>query len=125
MMKIPTRELLREWLDYDEQTGIFRWKKARPNGGRMHAGDIAGTKRGEYIFIKLSPFNQIGAHRLAWIHVHGTTIGGAEIDHIDGNPSNNAIANLRLATSTEQKRNKRVQSNNQCGLERRVFSRLP
>lgn len=57
------------------------------------------------------------AHRLAWIYVHGLTIGGAEIDHIDGNPANNAIANLRLATSTQQKQNKRVQSNNRSGLK--------
>ena len=49
--------------------------------------------------------------------MHGLTIGGAEIDHIDGNPSNNAIANLRLATSSQQKQNKRVQSNNRSGLK--------
>ena len=45
------------------------------------------------------------------------TIGGAEIDHKDGDPSNNAIENLRLATSSQQKQNKGVQSNNRCGLK--------
>jgi hypothetical protein len=60
---------------------------------------------------------QMGAHRLAWIYMYGPTIGGAEIDHIDGNPANNAIANLRLATSRQQKQNKRAQSNNRSGLK--------
>lgn len=115
--RIPSQELLREWLDYDEQTGIFRWKKARQTGGRMRAGDVAGTRRGKYIFIGVAPFSQIGAHRLAWIYVHGVTIGGAEIDHKDCNPTNNSIGNLRLATSSQQKQNRGAQSNNQCGLK--------
>jgi len=115
--KLPTQAHLREWLDYDQVTGIFRWKKPSSTGGRMKAGDIAGTKRNGYIFIGVSPFNQMGAHRLAWIYIYGPTIGGAEIDHIDGNPSNNAISNLRLATSSQQKQNKKVQSNNRSGLK--------
>ena len=49
--------------------------------------------------------------------MHGLTIGGAEVDHKDTDPSNNAIWNLRLATSTEQKQNKKVQSNNRSGLK--------
>ncbi len=40
-----------------------------------------------------------------------------EIDHKDTDPSNNRLDNLRLATSQEQKRNKKVQSNNRSGLK--------
>lgn len=115
---LPSQALLREWLDYDPDTGIFCWRKAKPRGGPIKAGDIAGTKRRSgYIFIGVGGFSQIGAHRLAWIYMFGPTIGGAEIDHKDGNPSNNAIDNLRLATSSQQKQNKCVQSNNRSGLK--------
>ena len=40
-----------------------------------------------------------------------------EVDHKDGNPSNNRLSNLRLATSRQQKQNKRVQSNNRARLK--------
>jgi hypothetical protein len=117
MKPLPSQEFLREWLDYDPQTGAFTWKKAAPRG-RSYVGQIAGCyNRFGYLRIGLTGFGQIMAHRLAWIYVYGPTIGGGEIDHIDGNPSNNAIANLRLATSRQQKQNKRVQSNNRIGLK--------
>lgn len=116
MSKLPAQSHLHEWLDYDLATGIFRWKK-EPRPVRPCLGEIAGTKTANYILIKLPGFSSIGAHRLAWIYVHGLTIGGAEVDHIDTNPLNNAIGNLRLATSSEQKQNKKVQSNNRSGLK--------
>lgn len=115
-MMLPSQIMLREWLDYDETTGIFRWKK-EPRPARPLIGQIAGTKRNGYVFIQIRGFNQVGAHRLAWCYVHGFYVHGLEVDHKDGNPSNNAIANLRLATSSEQKRNKGVQSNNRSGLK--------
>jgi hypothetical protein len=115
--KLPSQRVLQEWFDYDQSTGIFHWiKEPRVIGPRL--GLVAGTKRRTgYVMISVPGYGQLGAHRLAWIFVHGTTVGGAEIDHIDGNPSNNAISNLRLATSSEQKRNRRVQSNNRSGLK--------
>lgn len=117
MDKLPTQSLLHEWLDYEPLTGIFHWKK-EPRPHRPLIGQAAGTlRKSGYVLINVRGFGPLGAHRLAWIYVYGVTIGGAEIDHKDGDPKNNAIDNLRLATSTEQKRNKRVQSNNRSGLK--------
>jgi hypothetical protein len=117
MRKLPTQAVLQELFDYDRDTGIFRWRKST-RGGRRLAGDIAGTRiKSGYVFISVGGLGQFGAHRLAWIYVHGLQIGGAEVDHKDTNPSNNAIGNLRLATSSEQKQNKKVQSNNRSGLK--------
>lgn len=115
--RLPTQSLLHEWFDYDRETGIFRWKKEpRTIGPRL--GKVAGcTRKTGYVFVGVPGFGLLGASRLAWIYVHGLTIGGAEVDHKDTNPGNNAIANLRLATSSEQKQNKKVQSNNRCGLK--------
>jgi hypothetical protein len=44
------------------------------------------------------------AHRLAWFYVHGhwPTTG---IDHIDGDPSNNRLSNLREANQVENMQN--------------------
>jgi hypothetical protein len=114
---LPTQAWLHEWFDYDELTGVFTWKKVHYSNAKLLT-QPAGTmnKRG-YVLIGVPKFWQIQAHRLAWIYVHGLTIGGAEIDHKDGNPSNNAIENLRLATSRQQKQNKCVQSNNRSGLK--------
>lgn len=104
-------------MDYDPATGVFTWiKEPRTIGPCL--GKVAGTARKNgYRLISLPGFGQIMAHRLAWIYIHGLTIGGAEIDHKDGNPANNAIENLRLATSSQQKQNKGVQSNNRSGLK--------
>ena len=115
-MPLPSQAVLREWLDYSPETGVFRWKK-EPRPCRPLLGRSVGTIKNGYLFIQVNGFGQVGAHRLAWIYMYGPTIGGGEIDHIDGNPSNNAIANLRLATSSQQKQNRRIQSNNRAGLK--------
>ncbi len=40
-----------------------------------------------------------------------------DIDHIDGNPSNNTFANLRLASRSENSMNKKLGGNNKTGLK--------
>ena len=42
-------------------------------------------------------------------------LGGQEIDHIDGNPSNNQKSNLRFATSSQNKINRGPKKNNKSG----------
>ena len=115
---LPPQAVLKEWYDYNSSTGDFIWIK-EPRPIRPVLGKIAGTRvrATGYVMISVPGFGLIGAHRLAWIYIHGRTIGGAEIDHRDTNSSNNAISNLRLATSSEQKQNKKVQSNNRSGLK--------
>ena len=115
--KLPTSACLREWFDYDQGTGVFTWKKVHYTNVALMGKAAGTTNKHGYVLVGVPGFWQIQAHRLAWIFVHGLTIGGSEIDHIDGNPSNNAINNLRLATSSQQKQNKRVQSNNRSGLK--------
>jgi hypothetical protein len=47
-----------------------------------------------------------GYHRLVWIHFNGSIPKGRVVDHIDRNPKNNRIENLRLATSSENSANR-------------------
>jgi hypothetical protein len=109
---LPSVERIREILDYDPETGVFRWKVRR---GNMPAGSIAGsvnTNRGEIgyrnIFIegKLRP-----AHRVAWLLCHGQDPGHLVIDHINRDTTDNRIANLRIATFSENSLNSRKRNN--------------
>lgn len=116
----PSQVLLRERFIYNADTGIFYWRISPTP--RIKIGDIAGRPRHNgYIFIGVKGFGQIGAHRLAWIYTHGPIPDNFEIDHADTDTGNNRLSNLRLATSTQQKRNKKVQSNSRSGLKGAFF----
>jgi hypothetical protein len=91
-MPVISRAEVLERLSYEPETGIFHWLVC-PNN-RVPVGSVAGFKhRTGYWFIKIDR-KEYPTHRLAWLVVHGLW-PRYEIDHIDGNPSNNAIANLR------------------------------
>lgn len=98
-----TQEQLHALLSYDGETGEFRWKVKASI--RSPAGSIAGTinKLG-YVVFRICGGKLHYAHRLAWLYVYGEMPKNG-IDHIDGNRSNNAIANLREATQAENCQN--------------------
>ena len=121
MRDLPPQSLLHELLDYDAATGVFVWKTGTQKFKSL-AGQVAGsTSPLGYRLIGVRGYGQLLAHRLAWIYVYGGTLGDQELDHIDCDPLNNAIANLRFATSSQQKQNRGVQTNNQCGLKGAYF----
>ena len=89
-------------LDYDQKTGVFTWKISR--GGMAKCGSEAGaTDSKGYRQIRINKRLYL-AHRIAWLMVHGD-LPLLHLDHIDRNPSNNAIANLRLCTHAENHQN--------------------
>ena len=56
------------------------------------------------------------AHRLVWMVVHGE-FPGDMIDHINGNPTDNRIENLRVVTHSVNMQNRRTaRSTNKTGL---------
>ena len=57
------------------------------------------------------------AHRVMWILAHGPIPEGMTVDHIDNDGLNNALSNLRLASKSEQARNRRVMSHSQSGMK--------
>jgi hypothetical protein len=99
-----TQSQLKESLSYEPSTGVFVWRKAdhgvRPG---MTAGSI-GSSRG-YTVITLNG-RRYPAHRLAWLYVNGS-FPKDEIDHINGDRSDNRIANLRESTRSGNTRNRR------------------
>jgi HNH endonuclease/AP2 domain len=109
-----TVERLRQVLDYDPEIGVFTWR-VQPNN-RVKAGAVAGTlaDRG-YRRIKIDDREYL-AHRLAWLH-HYCEWPPGEIDHKDNNPANNAIANLRVASRSQNCWNSRKRKDNKSGLK--------
>lgn len=97
-----TAERLREVLIYNPETGIFTWLvRARPGA---EAGDVAGCiDRLGYRRIAIDG-GQYKAHRLAWLYVCGAFPANG-MDHINGDPADNRICNLREATQGENNQN--------------------
>jgi hypothetical protein len=112
---LPPVETLREWLHYDPTTGHITW--LRKNSNRAVVGSIAGhvDQRG-YRRVSIET-RKLLAHRVAWAIHYGADPGEMEIDHRDGNKSNNRIDNLRLATKPNNGHNARTRSDNTSGVK--------
>lgn len=79
-------------------------------------GKTYTSKYNDYIRIQIGPNIFTSAHRLMWEHFFGEIPMGMVVDHINGIKNDNRIENLRIATYTENARNrKKANSNNRCG----------
>jgi hypothetical protein len=76
-------------------------------GERKHSID-----RANYHFIALTNGKQFKVHRLVYQHFGKDWNPELTIDHIDGNPQNNHISNLRMATRQQQNFNKGIRKSN-------------
>lgn len=129
-VSLPSQEVLRQLLDYDPETGVLTWRtrdaewfahgrlgpehvasvwNARYSGkaaltsrnsGGAHQGPILGTNR--------------LAHRVAWKMVHGDE--PEMIDHINGDPSDNRLSNLRAANAGVNAKNTKKRRTNTSGM---------
>lgn len=100
-------------LHYDPETGVFTWCKRRKHAS---LGAVAGsiTNYG-YISIKVRGVKYF-AHRLAWFYINGAW-PAFDIDHKNLIRADNRIANLREATSQQNKFNRRVLVNSRSGVK--------
>lgn len=101
---------IKDYLSYDPLTGLFTWIKS-PKYGGIKIGRVAGYKAPDkriYIGYKGKVYR---AHRLAWYFTHGC-FPNIQIDHINEDPSDNSITNLRLATSQQNLHNVSIANRN-------------
>lgn len=111
-----TAARLRELLDYDKASGLFRWRVDHRFCGFIRAGRIAGGLNSDgHMRIQIDGVTHL-AHRLAWLHVMGEWPAD-EIDHENRVRSDNRWLNLRPATNEQQRRNSSRQSNNTSGFK--------
>lgn len=104
-----TQQELRRVLDYCPETGVFKWKERKQGRGL-----VAGNKHPSgYISITID-YKRYQAHNLAWLYTYGRW-PESMLDHINRNPSDNRIENLREATNAENQQNKGISRNNTSG----------
>ncbi len=112
----PSQDDLRRLFDYHPD-GYLVWKIRRR--GRSRKGARAGTlcvkSRGSRMYWSIGVDGKRHlAHRLIWAW-HFGVIPNIQIDHINNDPGDNRIENLRLATASQNMANRDVLSTNTSG----------
>lgn len=119
-----TAEYVRSMVNYDPETGSVTWtqqsardvRKSGRGRARPVAGSVATTlKSSGYLVVR---FNRVSyqAHRIAWLWMMGEW-PPVLVDHRDRDRTNNAWANLRPATHSQNRSNSGVWSNNLLGVK--------
>lgn len=103
---MASTELVRSAFDYDEKIGRLRWKLT----GKL-AGGVGANG---YVEIGFHRKNW-KSHRLVWLW-HGRDLPEF-LDHIDGDPLNGRVENLRAATKAQNMHNMKRTARNKCGVK--------
>lgn len=127
---LPSPDFLGNVLVCDAQEGMLFWKKRSPDmflsGRRSQSHQCAifnsksagkeaftATDTHGYKFGAIFGKNY-RAHRVIWAMTFGAWPDG-QIDHINGNRSDNRIENLRVVSNAENQRNSKIRSTNTSG----------
>ena len=126
---VLTAERWRSMVDLDPETGIFTWKR-RPvtskattawnnqwAGKRVRVSVYADpqTPGRKCKLIKITG-RSYSVPRLVWLHVNGRW-PIEEVDHKDGDWSNDSASNLRECTHSQNQMNKGPMRNNKLGIK--------
>lgn len=107
-----TQEALKQQFSYDPLTGVFTHLH---NTTRRKKGDTAGWLINGYVRMCVNKKSYM-AHRLAMLYMTGQMPDPkVDIDHKDGIRDNNKFSNLRLASRSQNNRNRKKHANNTSG----------
>jgi len=126
-MATPTQARVREYFNYDPDTGVLTIQE-RPRV--EFATDLTYAKHISRVGKPTGSPNVQGymkvcvdgvyhsAHRIAWLWMFDEwpEYPAKEVDHINGDRSDNRIANLRVVTKSENQRNSSSRINNSSGV---------
>lgn len=129
-MKNVPPTVLRDLLEYTPSTGRLTWKRRDPSyftKGRYSADRAAAAwnskNAGKEAFTALDNHGYrqgrvfdrpVKAHRVIWSLVHGEW--PSEIDHVNGDRSDNRLCNLRCVSHADNQRNQRIRKNSSSGV---------
>jgi hypothetical protein len=82
--------------------------------GAIFRGGIGRSRK--YFAVSIGTINKL-VHRYVYEIHHGKIPDNLEIDHIDGNPANNTIENLRAVTRSFNHANRGAQKNSTSGFK--------
>lgn len=126
---LPSQGVLHQLLRYDADTGKLYWKerpasmfKSGRYGPESEAKRWNAKNAGAEAFTALTDAGHAHgtifdvkhrAHRVVWKLIYGEE--PISIDHINGNPKDNRLENLRAVTHKENMRNQKMRSTNSSG----------
>lgn len=113
---MTTQARLKELFDYDPSGALV--KKARRRGNIV--GVAAGSKSTTYINVMVDGRRYL-LHRLVFLFHNGHT--PQQVDHVNGDPNDNRIENLRAATAAENARNRKIRANSGTGVKNVHYDR--
>lgn len=122
---LPSQERLKALFDYNPETGDLTWKR-RPYSDFKHAGrcdhwnmrfagKIAGYARDDGRRSVVVGGTIFLTHRIIWVIMFGYLPPNTILDHANGNPLDNRISNIRIATRLDNCRNQKTPSVNTSG----------
>lgn len=104
---------LRELFTYDPATGTLTRKQSA--GCRMAGTAVDSAERKGYFRANVDG-QRLKAHKICWA-LHTGFWPDLQVDHINGNTSDNRMSNMRLATNQQNCANQRTPKNNTSGIK--------